>query len=162
MKLIPGLVYQGFACYYEDAAPQPQPPEPVPPGTTVYPAELQSKQKSQGAMPWTSGTRLNGPTVTFETAWVVNFRTGAASTRNVRLAAVEREGGPIHRIGILFRRADGLVLARYASSSLTYNCLVGQPPNTYRIALEANTNYAIGIFNETPGQQGAMYMDLYL
>jgi hypothetical protein len=164
---LPGLTYQGHPCSYDDGVVPPveppvtQPPKPTEPGTTVYPPELQPKHKSQSAMPWTTGTRLSGPTITHDTAWIVNFRAGAASNRLVRLGAVEREGGPLHRIAILFRRSDGLVLQRIESSSITFNCLVGQPVTPYRVGLEANTNYAMGIFNKSE-EQGAMFADLYL
>jgi len=111
-------------------------------------------------MPWTNSTRLSGPEITPDTAWIVNFRTGAAATRVARLTAIEREGGPVPRIAILFRRSDGFVLQRIESSSINFICLVGQPPTPYRINLEANTNYAMGIYNKDG--QGAMFADLYL
>lgn len=164
---LPGLLYNGKQCSYDDGQGTTEPPvtppvtPPTSPGTTVYPPELQPKHKSQSAMPWTTGTRLSGPTITHDTAWIVNFRTGAATSKLVRLGAVEREGGPLHRVGILFRRADGAVISRLQSSSLSWNCLVGQPPMQYRVPLEANTNYAIGIYNVNE-EQGAMFMDLYL
>jgi len=163
---IAGLTYHGHPCSYDDEVapvepPVTQPPKPVEPGTTVYPAELQPLHKTQSTMPWTTGTRLSGPTITHEAAWIVNFRTGAASERTVRLTAIQREGGPIRRIAILFRRSDGFVISRIDSSSITFNCLVGQPANPYRAALEANTNYAMGIYNVN-AEQGAMFADLYL
>jgi hypothetical protein len=163
---IAGLTYNGHPCSYDDGVvpvepPVTQPPKPTEPGTTVYPTELQSKHKSLSTLPWTTGTRLSGPTITHDSAWIVNFRAGAAQTRLVRIGAIEREGGPLHRVGILFRRSDGVVLQRLQSSSLSWNCLVGQPPTPYRVALEANTNYAIGIYNVN-AEQGAMFMDLYL
>ena len=99
--------------------------------------------------------------LTHEGAWIVNVRTGAAQAKVVRIGAVEREGGPLQRVGILFRRSDGKVLLRLQSSSLTWNCLVDQPPNAYRVPLEANTNYAVGIFNLND-ESGAMFLDLYL
>jgi hypothetical protein len=162
---IAGLTYQGHPCSYDDGVvppiePPTQPPKPTEPGTTIYPPELQPKNKSQSALPWTTGTRLSGPVITHDNAWVINFRTGAAQTRLVRIGAVEREGGPIQRVGILFRRSDGAVLQRLQSSSLSWNCLVGQPATPYRVPLEANANYAIGIFNVN-AEQGAMFCDLY-
>jgi hypothetical protein len=162
---IAGLMYQGHPCSYDDGVVPPivppDPPKPTEPGTTIYPPELQPKNKSQSALPWTTGTRLSGPEIDHNTAWIINFRAGAASTRVVRLSAVEREGGPEMRVGILFRRSDGAVLQRLQSSSLTYNCLVGQPATPYRVPLEANTNYALGIYNVN-AEQGAMFCDLYL
>lgn len=167
MIALPGLTYQGHPCSYDDGqttTPPVQPPTtqpPTQPGTTVYPPELQTKHKSNSAMPWTSGTRLNGPTITHDTAWIVNFRSGAASSRDVRLTAIQREGGPIRRIAVLFRRSDGAVVGRIDSSSISFYCLVGQPPKQYRVSLEANTNYALGIYNFY-AEQGAMFCDLYL
>jgi hypothetical protein len=171
MQPIPGLAYRGHPCSYDDGVTPPVEPPIEPPvtppvtppstGGMVYPAELQPKNKTVTTMPWVSGTRLSGPTITHENAWVVKIHTEAPSTRNVRLTAVEREGGPIHRIAILFRCHDGAVVSRIESSSITFNILVGQPPDKYKNNLDANSDYAMGIYN-VHDEAGSMFSDLYL
>lgn len=144
--------------------PPTEPPTGQPPvsGETIYPAELQSKRKTHTNLPWKTGTRLEGPTISFDDAWIVDFTTGGSQVEPVRIQAVERQGGPMARIGILFRRSDGNVIARYASTSLTFICKVDQPSDPYKLALKANTAYAVGIYNQHANEAGPMFCDLYL
>jgi hypothetical protein len=122
---------------------------------------LEPKNKNLTTMPWVSGTRLSGPTITHENAWIVKIHTEAATTRVARLSAIEREGGPIHRVAILFRCHDGAVVSRIESSSITFNLLIGQPIDKYKVNLDPNTDYAMGLYN-IHDESGAMFSDLYL
>lgn len=97
---------------------------------------------------------------------VARFTTGEAVAHDVRIAAADT-GQTVMRNAALLRVRDGVVLARFAGSTITawlsfYASSGGIFGTTGKTVVEPNTAYALLIWNSPGSVPSTMFVDLYV